>query len=167
MKVKVEGAAAKIDAIFRFDKEIWKGIQKGVKNAAESVAADARSRIPPIGLYSRRGQGWGRWIAKKDGRDLGFEQNAIRSSIKPQFRSRYKSGFREVQGRAISKSPAAAIYALAGSKSTKGFNAVVNEQRGSSVWPRAFTPAYYAKGPQARKDIGQLIERAIDEVNRA
>jgi hypothetical protein len=29
------------------------------------------------------------------------------------------------------------------------------------------TPAYYAKGPQASKDIGELIERAIDQVNRA
>jgi hypothetical protein len=167
MQVKVVGAAAKIDAIFRFDKEIWKGIQKGVKEAAESVASDVRSRIPPAGLYSRRSQGWGVWIATRDGRNLGFDQNAIRGSVKTRFKSRYKSGFREVKGQAVSSSPAAAIYSLAGSKSKDGFNAVLNIQRGSSVWPRAFTPAYYAKGPQASRDIGELIERAIDQVNRA
>jgi hypothetical protein len=167
MQVKVEGAARKIDAIFRFDKELWKGIQKGVKGAAELVAADVRNRIPPIGLYSRRSRGWGTWVATKDGRDLGFDQNAIRGSVKTRFRSRYKGGFREVKGQAYSSSPAGAIYALAGSKSNDGFNAVLNIQRGSSVWPRAFTPAYYAKGPEASKEIGALIERAIDQVNRA
>jgi hypothetical protein len=176
MQVKVEGAAAKIDAIFRFDKAIWKGIQKGVKDAAESVAADARGRVPSIAVHSFHSPGWGKWTATgsrggvdSSGRNLGFDQGEIRKSIKPRFRSRYKSGFREVQGQAIVNSPAGAIYMLAGSqnKAKNKFNQEVNAQHGKNVWPRAMTPAYYAKGPQARKDIGDLIERAIQQVNQS
>jgi hypothetical protein len=29
------------------------------------------------------------------------------------------------------------------------------------------TPAYYAKGPEASRDIGRLIEKAINEINQA
>lgn len=170
MKVEVKGAAAKIDALFRFDKVVWAGIQKGVKEAAESVAADARSRIPAYGVRSSSGQGgWGRWIATADGDDLSYDQSKIRSGIKPRFRSQYKNGLRIVKGQAITTSPAAAIFMLAGSKnrSRHRFNTVINRQHGKSVWPRAMTPAFYAKGPQASRDIGALIEKAINDVNNA
>ena len=169
MKVKVTGAAAKIDAIFRFDKEAWKGIQKAVKEAAESVAADARGRVPAVGIYSTTGHGWGGWIHR--GRDLGFDQGAIRSSIKPRFKSRSRSGFREIKGQAVVMNPAGAIYMLAGSQNKSGekFNEVIvrGTQAGNGPWPRALTPAYYAKGPQARKDIADFVEKAISEVNKA
>jgi hypothetical protein len=80
-----------------------------------------------------------------------------------------KSGVRVVKGQAINNSPAGAIYMLAGSKNRSGhrFNNVINRQHGSGPWPRAMTPAYYAKGPQAAKDIGHLIEQAINNVNNA
>ena len=169
MKVKVEGAAAKIDAIFRFDKAVWKEVQSGVKSAAESVAADARSRVPAVGILSSSGRGWGTWFSK--GRDLSFQQAAIRSSIKPRFKSRVRGGFREVQGQAVIMNPAGAIYTLAGSQNRSGhqFNEVITrgKQGGNGPWPRALTPAYYAKGPQARKDIAAFIEKAINEVNKA
>jgi hypothetical protein len=29
------------------------------------------------------------------------------------------------------------------------------------------TPAYYAKGPEASREIGRLIEQAINDVNNA
>ena len=170
MEVKVVGAAAKIDALFRFDKDVWKGIQKGVKEAAESVAADARSRIPSYGLGGTSGSGgWGGWIAKRDGRDLSYDQATMRKNIKTRFKSQMKSGVRVVKGQAFNNSPAAAIYMLAGSKnkSSHRFNSVIKRQHGSGPWPRAMTPAYYAKGPQASKDIGRLIEQAINNVNNA
>jgi hypothetical protein len=170
MKVEITGVATKIDAIFRFDKDLWKGIQRGVKDAAESVAADARSRVPSYGLGGTSGTGgWGSWIAKSTGRDLSFDQGVIRKGIKTRFKSRYKSGFREVQGQAVNTSPAAAIYMLAGSKNKSGhrFNNVINTQQGKAPWPRAMTPAYYAKGPQASIEIGRLIEKAINDINQA
>ena len=170
MKVEVTGAAAKIDALFRFDKEVWKGIQKGVKDAAESVAADARNRVPTYGVYGTSGTGtWGGWIAKKDGRDLSYDQGKIRKGVKTKFKSQVKSGVRVVKGQAVNTTPAAAIYMLAGSKNRSGhrFNDVINTQRSSGPWPRAMTPAYYAKGPEASAEIGRLIEQAINDVNNA
>lgn len=170
MKVEVKGAAAKIDALFRFDKVVWAGIQKGVKEAAESVAADARSRIPAYGARGSSGQGgWGRWIAARDGRDLSYDQAKIRSSIKPRFKSQFKNGLRVVQGQAATTSPAAAIFMRAGfeNRSRHRFNTVINRQHGDGVWPRAMTPAYYAKGPQASRDIGALIEKAINDTNNS
>jgi len=169
MKVEVRGAAAKIDAIFRFDKDVWAGIQKGVKAAGESVAADARNRIPATALYSRNSPGWGNWIASRDGRNLGFDQQKIRAGIKPRFQSKMKNGVRVVKARADMTTPAGAIYSLAGSKNRSGkhFSDEVNTQHGSSVWPRSLTPAYYAKGPQAAKDIAKVIEDAVSNVNQA
>jgi hypothetical protein len=29
------------------------------------------------------------------------------------------------------------------------------------------TPAYYAKGPEAAKEIGRIIEQAVNDINRA
>jgi len=170
MQVKVTGAAAKIDALFRFDKVVWAGIQKGVKEAAESVAADARSRVPSYGLGGTSGAGgWGGWIAKKDGRNLSYDQASIRKNVKTRFKSQMKSGVRVVKGQAVNMSPAGAIYMLAGSRNKSGhqFNSVIKRQHGSGPWPRAMTPAYYAKGPQASREIGRLIEQAINDVNNA
>jgi hypothetical protein len=170
MKVEITGAATKIDAIFRFDKDVWKGVQRGVKEAAESVAADARSRFPSYGIGGTSGAGgWGGWIAKNGGRNLGYDQSKIRSSVKTRFKSRYKSGFREVKGQAVVMNPAGAIYSLAGSQNKSGhhFNNVINTQHGSNIWPRALTPAYYAKGPQASREIGRVIEKAISNINQA
>jgi hypothetical protein len=170
MKVETTGAATKIDAIFRFDKDVWKGVQRGVKEAAELVAADARSRFPSYGIGGTSGGGgWGGWIAKNGGRNLGYDQSKIRSSVKTRFKSRYKSGFREVKGQAVVMNPAGAIYSLAGSQNKSGhhFNNVINTQHGSNIWPRALTPAYYAKGPQASREIGRVIEKAISNINQA
>jgi len=170
MQVKVTGAAAKIDALFRFDKDVWKGIQRGVKEATESVAADARNRVPSYGVGGTSGTGgWGGWIAKKDGRDLSYDQASIRKNVKTRFKSQMKSGVRVVKGQAINNSPAGAIYMLAGSKnkSRHRFNTVINRQHAKGPWPRAMTPAYYAKGPQASREIGRLIEQAINDVNNA
>lgn len=177
MQVKVEGAAAKIDAIMRFDKAAWSAIRKGVKEAADSVTKDAEARVPPMGLVPRRaGSGWGNWIFSRDGRDLGYSKSNF--VFKTRFRSRLNKGFREVEGRSQldTSNPAVAIFALAGSKDKSGhpFNTNINKQTGTrtgardvGMWPRLLTPAYYAKAPEASKTIGALIEKAIDQVNKA
>lgn len=170
MKVQVTGAAAKIDALFRFDKDVWAGIQKGVKDAAREVVTDAQKRVPSFGVGGTSGTGgWGGWIAKKDGRDLSYDQTKIRKNIKPRFKSQMKSGVRVIKGQAINNSAASAIYMLAGSKNRSGhrFNNVINTQRSGGPWPRALTPAYYSKGPEASKEIGRLIEQAVNNVNKA
>jgi hypothetical protein len=39
--------------------------------------------------------------------------------------------------------------------------------RNVQMWPRLLTPAYYAKGPQASATIASLIEKAVQQANRA
>jgi hypothetical protein len=176
MKVKVEGAAAKIDVMFRFNKELWRDMQRDVKTATEAVAADARSRVPSAGIGSRRSgyRGWGPWTSR--GRMLSFEQGEVRAGIKNKFQSRQLQGFRQVAGRVDMTSPAGAIFALAGSRNRSGhpFNTTVNRQHGGIVgarsnqmWPRVLTPARYAKGGEAAKKIAEAVERGIDAINRA
>lgn len=177
MKVEVKGAAAKIDALFRFNKAAWRDIQKGVKEATKEIQQDAERRVPPMGLVPRRaGSGWGRWTYSRDGRDLSYSKSNFR--FKTRFSSRVEQGFRQVQGRAeLDKSNAAvAIFALAGSQDRSGhpFNTNINRQtgtrsgvRGAGMWPRLLTPAWHAKGPEAATKIGALIEKAINEANRA
>jgi len=174
MQVKVEGAAAKIDAIMRFDKQAWKAIQKGVKDATAEITEDAKERVPQMGIISLRGNGWGRWTSGP--RDLSYRPADFK--FKTRFRSRLQGGFREVEGRAQldTSSPAVAIFTLAGSQNRSGhpFNRVINRQtgtrqgaRGVGMWPRLLTPAYHAKAPEAAKTIGVLIEKAVNDTNRA
>jgi hypothetical protein len=176
MSVKVEGAAARIDAIMRFDKDAWKGIQEGVKDATKAISVDAESRVPPMGLVGMRaGTGWGAWTYSRDGRDLSYNRGAFK--FKTRFRSKLTDGFREVQGRAEldTSNPAVAIFTLAGSVNKSGhpFNRNINRQtgtrqgvRGQGMWPRLLTPAYHAKGPEAAKIIGEIIEQATAAANR-
>lgn len=177
MQLKVEGAAAKIDAIMKFDKTAWRSVQKGVKEATAQVTAEAERLVPPMGIVGmRRGAGWGPWTYSRDGRDLSYRRGDFK--FKTRFRSRSIQGFREVQGRAQlqSSSPATAIFLLAGSKNASGhpFNDNINRETGTrqgarnvGMWPRLLTPAYHAKAPMAAKTIGKLIEDAVNNVNRA
>jgi hypothetical protein len=176
MKVKVEGAAAKIDVMFRFNKELWRDMQRDVKIATETVAADARGRVPGAGIASRRSgyRGWGPWTSR--GRMLSFDQGEVRSGIKSKFQSRQTQGFRQVSGRVEITTPAGAIFTLAGSRNRSGhpFNTTVNSQHGGVVgarsnqmWPRVLTPARYAKGGEAAQKIAAAVQRGIDAINKA
>jgi hypothetical protein len=176
VKVKVVGAAAKIDAIFRFDKELWRAMQRDIKATTEVVANDARSRVPAQGLYSSRSKysGWGKWISK--GRVLSYEQSQARGGIKSRSRSRSRAGFRQVSGRVEMTNAAGAIFTLAGSQNRSGhpFNVNINRQqggnasaRGNSTWPRVLTPARVAKGAEAAKKIAQIIEQGVQRINQA
>jgi hypothetical protein len=174
MRVKVEGSARKIDLIFAFDKQLWKEMQKEVRSAGQLVQRDAIARMPAMGL-SR----WGLWFAR--GRNLSYESGVKRISIS--VRSKETAGLRRVKVKIgfASGNAAGAIFSLAGSKSGKGsdyparsanFRTAMNREHGGSVgmrgnqtWPRALTPAYYAKGPEARQKIGAAVERMIARVN--
>lgn len=172
--VNVTGAAAKIDQIKRFDKELWKGVQKDVREAAKLVVNEAKSNVPAYGLYNReRGiVSWGQWTSG-NGRNLSFDSGTVSASIKPAFNSRVRSGIRIVKGRAQIWNPGGAIYTLAGSRNRSGhpFNTNINNQAGgypgkAAFWPRILTPAWYEKGPEAAKLIGKTIEDAIDKANK-
>jgi hypothetical protein len=176
MRVKVTGAAQKIDQIFRFDKNAWKVMQAGVRAAGSAVQKDAQARMPSIGLTK-----WGMWDA--DGRDLSYDAGQAKR-ITVSVRSREVLGFRRVKAKVgfASGNAAGAIFSLAGvnpgttsryPQRSRNFKTAMNKEHGGAVgmkrnqtWPRALTPAYYAKGPQAREQIGAAIERMVAQVNK-
>jgi hypothetical protein len=178
MKVKVKGAARKIDMIFRFDKELWKNTTQIIRASGGEVASDAKSRIPAQGLTN-----WGLWWEFPRGRDLSYDSGRVQA-ISVSVRSRQVQGFRRIKAKVgFSKGNAAgAIFGLAGSvpgtqsqfdfRSDNFKRAMLRKHGGSmgarnnQTWPRALTPAYYAKGPRARERIGAAIQRMVNAVNR-
>jgi hypothetical protein len=183
MKVEVRGAAARIDAIFRFDKAAWRDIQRGVKKATDAITKDAQARVPPMGLVPLAGgSGWGPW--DYEGRDFGYSRGEFKFSTR--FKSRSKQGFRQVQGKSLLdvSTPFVNVYVFAGriaganpktnfKQSSLSFKRGLHRQSGTrpgkgtvGMWPRLLTPAYHAEGPIAEKTIGKLIEEAVAKANR-
>ena len=169
MNVQLQGDARKIEQIFRFDKELWKEIQRGTKDAASDIRAAAKGNYPSQGLSN-----WGAWMTP-GGRDLSFDSSAVRSGVKVGFRSRRRRGFRTISAQVYNKNPAGAIYGLAGSRNRSGepFNTNINRKhggstttRGTGTWPRALTPAWSDNVEAARREIARVVEAAIAKVNR-
>ena len=170
-QVRVEGAARKIEQIFRFDKDIWKEIQSGVKSATEGIVQEGRGTYPGDNALRT----WGSWTTAKGGRDLSFDPARAKAGVRSRFRSRRRSGFRVISGQVYNKDAAGAIYLLAGSRDKTGeaFNTNINRRRGGSTgargdgtWPRALGPAWTNNVEQARDEIGRVVEEAIRKVNR-
>jgi hypothetical protein len=158
--IEVKGVPELINQISKFDKEIYKILTKEVRQALSSVAKDAKARTPS----ARAIKGWGPWTAARDGRDLSFNGADVKRGIMPQAVKRSKRGrVVKFSGRVITKTPAGAIFALAGSKGGGQFEDALVRRNGN-VWPRTLTPALYAKGPQAARDIEAAINKAAENV---
>lgn len=178
MKFHVDGVPELINRISKFDKEVAKILNREVKEGADVVGAYARELVPSGNAL----RNWGPWNFKtgktgsigvvsmsQGSRDLGFDGSAVARGIKPQA---VKSNKRGVvvgfKARVVMSTAAGSIWSLAGSrnksKSTMGPN--LNRAFSDPRWPRALTPALHAKGPQARKEIEDAIDRAIAAVNR-
>ena len=160
--VEVKGVPELINRISKFEKDVYRILTKEVRQALTSVAKDAIARTP----NGRAIKGWGPWTAARDGRDLSFNGQDVKRGIRPQAVKQSRSGrVVKFSGRVITKTPAGAIFALAGSKGGGQFEDTLNRKQGNSVWPRTLTPALYAKGPQAAKDIEAAIQKAAASVN--
>jgi hypothetical protein len=160
--VEVKGVPELINQISKFDKEVYKILTKQVRLALSSVSKDAKARTP----NGRAIKGWGPWIAARDGRDLSFNGSDVKRGIMPQAVKRSSRGrVVKFSGRVITKTPAGAIFALAGSKGGGQFEEALNRRNGRGVWPRTLTPALYAKGPQAAREIEVAIKKAAADVN--
>jgi hypothetical protein len=178
MKFHVEGVPELINRISKFDKKVAKILNDEVKKGADVVGAYARSLVPEGNALKK----WGQWNLKtgkagtvgvvslsQGSRDLSFDGSTVARGIKPQA---VKSNKRGVvvgfKARVVMSTAAGSIWSLAGSrnksKSTMGPN--LNRVFPDPRWPRALTPALHAKGPQARKEIEDAIDRAISAVNR-
>ena len=178
MKFHVEGVPELINRISKFDKEVSKILNREVKEGADVVGAYARSLVPSGNAL----RNWGPWNFKtgktgsigvvsmsQGSRDLSFDGSAVARGIKPQAVKSNKRGIVVgFKARVVMSTAAGSIWSLAGSrnksKSTMGPN--LNRAFSDPRWPRALTPALHAKGPQARKEIEDAIDRAIAAVNR-
>ena len=176
MDVDVDNVGPLINRLSRFDKDVYKILQREIKDAAEIVAADARRRVPETAL-SR----WGPWnqttgsnasigvVRLATGnRDLGFESSRVRRGVKPSVRKTRARGrgTTGISGRVTMGDAGGAIWSLAGSRNLSGsrFNQALNNRFGASQWPRALTPALYDKAPEAMRRIDAAIQRAADAV---
>jgi len=181
MNLHIENASDLINRISRFDKDIYKELQKQIRAVTTEVKNDAES-LEPVGkaLFGTMGgdqvsEGWGGWTARRDGRDLSFDGSdaGLRGGMKVQVR---KTTHRTSAGNAYGvvgkvlapNNPAAAIFLLAGSKNPNrrpgwggNFNAELNRRFGTT-FPRGLTTAWrrgYA-GAAARIDAAVEAARA-------
>lgn len=174
MDVDVRGVPELINRISKFDKDVYKILTKEIRQGLSAVSDDARQRTPS----GRALDGWGPWneATGKSGqvgavtlntgtRALGFSGGDVKRGIKPQAVRRSKRGqVVAFSGRVVTMTPAAAIFALAGSRdASDSFTSALNRKHGTR-WPRTLTDALYAKGPQAREAIEQAIQRAAAAV---
>lgn len=184
VKLEVDGAGALVDALFRFEKEIYKILQKEVRQAVEVVADDTRRRTPNQILFGSRpfgspSKGWGKWTETRGrtggfgaitfqtaSRSLDWDQERVDRSIKAGTRKRRVRGAGTVgiAGIVSIMDPAGAIWSTAGGENPGGvnnkyFNPAIRARFGED-YPRALKPALFAKGPQARHEIDRALERA-------
>lgn len=178
MAVKVDGADLVIQRMYAFNKDVWKILQKEVREATDDIRQDAQQATPARALRK-----WGPWnlTTGRSGqvgvvtlvtgtRDLGFSGSEVAKSIKSQARSRAGRGGadRSISGRVVIGSAAGAIFSLAGSKNRSGdpFNERLNAKYGNGPWPRLIGPAWTKNVDSARELIGAAVDRAAKEVTR-
>ena len=119
MKVQVTGEQRAVAALKAFDKDVFKGIDKGLKQAGEVLRDEVRANTPTSGPLSN----WGRWNATRTSkagvsstRDLSYNATKVRTGIKvvtSQPKRQTTGGKFRVS--VATMSPAGAMYALAGS----------------------------------------------------
>lgn len=179
MDVRVENASDLINRISRFDKDVYKTLQKQIRAVTSEMRDDAES-FEPTGkaLFGTMGgdvksEGWGAWTATRDGRDLSFDgtDSGLRTGMKVQVRKtthRIGAGSAYgVIGRVLApNNPAAAIFLLAGSKNPSrkpgwggNFNADLNRRFGTT-FPRGLTTAWRRGYATAAKRIDAAVEAA-------
>ena len=119
MKVKITGEQRAVAVLKAFDRDVFKGVDKGLKQAGEVLRDEVRDKTPSGAPLSN----WGKWTATNVSRkgvartrDLSYNATKVRTGIKV-VTSQPK---RETTGgkfrvAVATMSPAGAMYALAGS----------------------------------------------------
>ena len=119
MKVQVRGEQRAVAVLKAFDRDVFKGIDKGLKQAGEVVRDEVRAKTPSEAPLS----GWGRWNATRvsrkgvsSTRDLSYNATKVRTGIKVTTKqSKRVSTGGKFQVAVATMSPAGAIFALTGS----------------------------------------------------
>jgi hypothetical protein len=139
-----------------FNKDVAKILKKEIKAGANEVAKSSRRRIPKAGLSN-----WGAWTYSRDGRDLGFIGGWVKRGIVVEtYRSRNRGATVAYGQRVVTKTPAGAIFELAGSVSESPMALAVNAVHPTKNYPRTLFPAYYETMPTALRKIEAAVEKA-------
>jgi len=170
MRLEVEGAGRLVDALSKFNKEIYKILQDDVRAAAGLVAEDAKRRFPDKPI-----SGWGPWTLttgttgssgsitfETGSRDLSYDSGTVTRSVRPGARkARVRGvGTTGIRGIVSITSAGGAIFSTAGHRTPDSpFNRTIVSRFGND-YPRALKPALFAKGPQAANMIDDALERA-------
>lgn len=173
MKAQVTGEQRTIMLLERFDRDAYKEIAKGFREAGKKVRDEARDLTPAGNALSR----WGRWIAVDRGRDLGFSGTRVRSKIQVSLsQDRRKWGENLYMVKIVTMDWGGAVYTLSGSKqkryssekSYRGrtFTDNLNKKYSGDPYPRGLLRAVMTKGPDARKDLERVMEQATAYAER-
>ena len=119
MKVRVTGEQRAIAALKAFDKDVFKAVDKGLKQAGEVLRDEVRAKTATSGPLS----GWGGWNATRttkagvsSTKDLSYNATKVRTGIKVTTKQGKKVATGgKFQVAVATMSPAGAMYALAGS----------------------------------------------------
>ena len=171
----VEGVAALVNRLSKFDKDVYKTLTKEVRQGLSGVASTARDLTPSGTALS----GWGPWLTPtgqtaqvgsislvQSTRDLTFAGSSVRRKIRAKAVKRSSKGrVTRFSGQVVTTSAAGAIYSLAGSvnPNTPFARALRKAGRGET-WPRALTDARNKEGPKAASAIEEAIQRAAKAV---
>lgn len=175
LDIRVDGASDLINRISRFDKDVYRVLQREIREATSDVRDDAQT-MEPMGaaLFGTMGgeqvsAGWGEWVAKRDGRALGFDgqESGLRAGMKVSVRKETRAGVAGVVGKVIApRNRAAAIFLLAGSRNAGhrpgwggNFNAELNRRYGTT-FPRGMSTAWRRGYATAASRIDAALERA-------
>ena len=181
MKVKVTGEQRAIAALKAFDKDVFKGVDKGLKLAGEVLRDEVRAKTPSGGPLSN----WGRWNATRTSkagvsstRDLSYNATKVRTGIKVTTKQAKKvSTGGKFQVAVATMSPAGAMYALAGSvrkrykrePSYRGRSFVDNlNNRSGKKYARGMNEAMKNKPvvARAKEKVTEVIRDAERQANR-
>jgi hypothetical protein len=165
MKVEVDGLAAFINRLEKFNKDVSKELKAEMTKAASLVVSDAKSAAPGAPL-----SGWGRWIdagvmpKSTGGRDLSYKSGY--KTVTNRYRARGATvGF----GKDVSTSnPGAGIFQFAGTQNrTPNFTQQIVLRFGAvKKVPRVLGPAYYRNMPEVRARIESAIRSAQRKVGQ-
>lgn len=186
MDLSVEGAGELVNRLQKFDREVYKVLQREVREASGLVAEEA-ARLMPAGKVLRGGvdtrerptPGWGPWnratggtgsvgaVTLVQGSDnLSYDGATARRSIKVRARQYRRARSRVgIVGVVSLTNPGAVVWALMGKNPTNSlFEREVVRRYGNGAYPRALTPAWNKYGPTAGEKIDQALDRARQSI---
>lgn len=155
--VKTQGVPQLINRLQGFEKDVYRVLQRDIRDAADVIGASARSLLPP----AEAARNWGPWGAGQ----FDFYGPHVASSIKPGVRTRSIGRQRYVMGIVTSKSTAFVKYAFIGRNDNSRLGSYIDGRWGTS-YPRAIGPAWTMHVDKVRASIQDAINRAAEKVNR-